>query len=373
MKNLILVLYGVFILCVVLFSYLFVDANLFYMKALFTGFSIENRTIASLGYIALISVFFAFYLYFLKVSKKRGKTYFYIVIAISSLLLLSYPAMLSYDIFNYLITSKVIYLYHENPYLVMPNEIIREPSLIFTRATNKYALYGPVWILLSAVPYFLGFKNFIVTLFLFKLFTTTFYVGTVYLIYKLSKGSLSNTIFFAINPLVLIEVFVSGHNDIAMMFLALLAFYLIRRNIYLSMFSFFLSICIKFATIFLLPIYFYVAWATHQKNKINWDTVWFWSVISMLAIFFLSPIREEMYPWYAVWFLPFVALLNRKTIKIIAAVFSVSLMLTYIPYMLLGTYDYPTPQARIALILLPLLILLGVITVLKLKKRKWDF
>lgn len=371
MKNILLILYFIFILSVDLFSYLFVDANLFYMKALFTGFSIENRTIVSIFYIAIIFIFFAFYLYFLKMSNKNGRKYFYTIITISSLLVFSYPAMLSYDIFNYLITSKVTYFYHENPYLVMPNEMTNESTLIFTRATNKFALYGPSWILLSAVPYFLGFKNFLLTLFLFKFFTSSFYFGTVFLIYKLSKASFSKTLFFALNPLVLIEVFVSGHNDIVMMFLALLAFYMIKKNKYISFTSFVLSVGIKFATIFLAPVYLYAAVSSYRKKKINWDKVWFWSAISMFIIFLLSPIREEMYPWYAVWFLPFVALLNKKLVQIAVSVFTLSLMLTYIPYMLLGTYDAPTPLIKISVIVGPL-VLFVIYAALFYKKYKWD-
>ena len=38
----------------------------------------------------------------------------------------------------------------------MPIEIPNEPYLAFTRAANKTALYGPVWILLTAIPHLLG-------------------------------------------------------------------------------------------------------------------------------------------------------------------------------------------------------------------------
>ena len=143
-------------------------------------------------------------------------------------MLLSYPAILSYDIFNYIGTSKVLFIYHENPYLQMPIEFIGDPILMFTRAANKVALYGPLWVFLSGIPYAISFGNYFVSVFVFKIFVSVFYVGIVYLIRKLTNSYFS-ILLFAANPLVIIETFVSGHNDVVMMFFALLAFYLLKK------------------------------------------------------------------------------------------------------------------------------------------------
>lgn len=274
-------------------------------------------------------------------------------------LIFSYPAVLSYDIFNYMSTAKVTYFYHENPYLIMPIEFPGDPMLLYTRAANKVALYGPTWISLTAAPFYLGVGNFIVQMFLFKVLVGAFYLGTCLLIYKLSK-SLKNVLFFAVNPLVLIETFVSGHNDLVMMFFVLLGFFLIKKNrLFVSTVSFSLSIFVKFASVVLLPVFMYVWWVHVRKKEMPWDKIWLTSAACMFAIFILSAFREEIYPWYAVWFMPFVALLEgHKIMKALVIALSFGLLLYYIPYMLLGTYSYPTPILKTLFVACPIAIYL---------------
>jgi len=67
----------------------------------------------------------------------------------------------------------------------------------------------------------------------------------------------------------------------------------------------------------------------------------------MMVIFFLSAFREEIYPWYAIWFLGFVSLVPRKKLLLLISItFSFSLLLRYIPYIWFGTYFGPTPLLK---------------------------
>lgn len=363
MNKTVLIFYSLFLFLFTAFTYLFIDPNFMYLKHIFTGIALRYQLEVTSLYCMAVIVFFAFYLYFLRKIKdiKHLKA---ILLVTFFILIFSYPAILSYDIFNYAATAKVTYFYHENPYLVMPNEFIGDPVLLFTRATNKTALYGPMWIIFSSIPYVLGFGNYLVSLFLFKLLSALFYFGVVWIIYKLSHKSLSKTLFFALNPLVLIETFVSGHNDVVMVFLALYSLYLLReRRKALSGLFLALSILIKYATIFLLPVWMYIFYLNIKKKYVDWNSIYFYSLICMFSVFLLSPLREEMYPWYAIWFIPFAALVENKAIKALAAAFSFGLMLRYIPYMLLGTYTGPAPILRILLMLLPVLLFLPVVLV----------
>lgn len=359
MKKILFLVYILFLLCLTIFSYAFVDQNLLYLKNVYSGFVLHNRAITTTIYIVVIILFFLFYLLFLKLFSKKWLSInsMNLLMGISvAILFFSHSAMLSYDIFNYITTAKVTFFYHENPYIIMPIELTSEPYLLFTRATNKIALYGPVWIVLTSIPYILSFGNFILTLFNFKLFVLLFYFGTLFFIWKISKNALSVYI-FGLNPLVLIETMVSNHNDIVMMFLVLFAFFLaIKKRMFLAIMFFVLSIFIKYASLFLAPIFLYILIKSKRKEKIDWPFVFYQSFLIMLLPFLLSVFREEIYPWYGIWFFTFTSLIYyKKFIFYTSLVLSFSLLLRYIPYMFLGTYFGPAPVIKLLVTFVPLL------------------
>ena len=276
MNKLILFGYGVLCLLLVLFSYLFIDSGLSYLSFLYTGFVSQNRFITTVMFVFIMFLFFLLYvltLHLVKNEKIKRRKLFMLIGVCAGVLLFSYPAILSFDIFNYIATAKVAFFYHENPYVIMPIEFLGDPLLLFMHASNKIALYGPAWIGLSSIPHYLGFNNFLLILFSLKLFVALFYFGSIYFILKISK-SLTSVALFALNPLVLIETLVSSHNDIVMMFLALVAFYFLfqKKNFYALLFLT-SSIFIKYATVFLIPIFLYVIIQNHFNKKIQKEIV----------------------------------------------------------------------------------------------------
>lgn len=350
MNRLVIPSYILFVLLLVLFSYFFVDQNFFYLNRIYTGFAFSNRQIVTIIYSLSVLILFGFYGFFLK-----NKFYSKFLIGITCVVLLfSYSAMLSQDIFNYLTTAKVIFKYHENPYLIMPIEFAGDSNLLFTQAANKIALYGPFWIILSGLPYFLGFGNFLLSFFNFKLLAVLFYIGTLWIIKKLTKNNFS-VIIFAFNPLIIIEILIGGHNDIVMMFLALLSFFLLKRKkILLSCMFLFSSIFIKYSTIFLIPVFLLVLYKILKKRSVDWEKIYLVSWISMFIIFLLSALRVEIYPWYATWFLVFTPLIpQRKMLLTLSLVLSFGLLLRYIPFMLLGTHFGITPLVKSLVTFLP--------------------
>lgn len=345
--------YGLFLLTFTFFSYLFVDQNLIYMTSLYTAFATFNRELVTLVYLIFISLFFLFYFFFLR--RITRKILMNAVILSAVFLFFSYPAILSYDIFNYIFTAKILYLYHENPFIIMPVEFLGDPYLGFTHAANKVALYGPSWIGITSLPHLLGFNNFILTLFNFKLLVILFYFGIIYLVYKFTKN-IGSVAYFALSPLVLIETFVSGHNDVSMMFFALLSIYLLKKEkIILAIMFLIFSILIKYATIFLVPVFIYYLFLRIKKRKIDWEKIYVCSSILMFAIFILSPIREELYPWYGIWFLTFISITENKKLKVLGFTLSFGLMLRYIPYMYLGTHFGVTPLVKIIVTYVPII------------------
>lgn len=346
--------YIIFLVFIVLFSYSFVDQNLGYLKPLYTGFYTSHRFITTLIFLFIVIIYFVFYAIFLRRIKKGMLNSKQIIFLTAFILFFAYPAILSYDIFNYVMTSKVLFGYHENPYIFTPLQFTGDSFLEFTRATNKVALYGLFWILVSAVPYILGVGNFLLTLFGFKAIAAFFYLATSFLILKVTKNKLSVAV-FALNPLVIIESLVSAHNDVFMMFFALLSLYLLSKGQKIRAFIFlFLSAMVKYATIFLFPVFIYTLWKIIRGKVINLGTTYLLASISMFTIFFLSSIREEIYPWYGMWFLVFISTIpHRRVLLYVSIGFSIGLLLSYIPYMFSGNYFGLTPYIKNLLIFAP--------------------
>ncbi len=376
MKKITMSLYVIFLFLFTIFSYAFVDPNLFYLRSLYSDFAFSNRLLTSVFYTFSIIVFFIFYGLFIWLGVKKRLHLKDVLILMSitiGILFFSYPAMLSYDIFNYIATSKVLFFYHENPYVVMPIEFVGDPLLRFTHAANKIALYGPVWIMLTGIPYFVGHGNFIINLFALKLLSLAFYLGTIFLVWKVSRNIIS-VILFALNPLIVVETLVSGHNDIVMISIILLAFFLLmRKKIFLGILFFILSIFIKYTTVLLAPIIIFMLWKIIRKKEINYEKIFYLSSLLMYIGFLLSPIREEIYPWYAIWFLPFVFLIPMRNVSLyISIVFSFSLMFRYVAFILLGFYTDPTPLIKSIVTFVPVCLVLFYFLVKKLWVKNYS-
>lgn len=353
------IIFGYFFIALLfsIFSYAFVDQNLFYYHQLYTGVAFQERGVITSIYIFFVVILFIFYFFSLRffVHKNDKKQFIVLIGGLWLIFLFAYPAMLSYDIFNYVTTAKVLFFYHENPYIIMPIAFLGDPYLAFIHAANKIALYAPLWIILTGIPHYIGVGNFFATIVSFKLTTTIFYFLMLVILWKLANKNVFPVVLFALNPLVLIETLMSGHNDIVMIFFALFSLFLLQQKRYaIAFICLIVSVLIKYATIFLLPVFLVIFVQSIRKKKIDWEKMFFVSALSMFIIFLLSPIREEMYPWYAIWFLPFVFLIpERKALVSFTIAFSFGLMLRYIPYMYLGTYFGMTPIIRILVTIMP--------------------
>jgi hypothetical protein len=251
----------------------------------------------------------------------------------------------------------------------MPIEIPNDPNLAFTRAANKLALYGPVWITLTALPHYVGAGNIWRTIVAFKLMNAAAYLGFSYFIYRVTK-KLTNVLFFALNPLVLIEVLMNGHNDIYMIFLALGGLLLWQKervgNKLCGLLLFVASWFIKGATLIVTPVFFF--------RKLTLERALVWTYWLLAVVFFVvAPLREELYPWYAVWLIMTAALLPVKSHRHLfwfTIVLSFALELRNLPYMWMGYYGGPGPILRLVLTVIPMALYVGYIGFSYLKKKR---
>jgi len=335
-----------------------------------------QRPLSTLIFIIIASLLFIFYCFFLYLAKKgrlKLKNLIILTILTAVILVFSYNAF-SYDMFNYIFDARIVSHYQLNPYFHKPSDFASDPMLNFMRWTHRYYPYGPSWLILTVPLTFIGMGYFLPTFFLFKILMALSFLGSCYLIYKISakifpENELLNVIFFAFNPLILIESLVSAHNDIPMIFFILLSIYLfLQKKKVLSWVSNLFSIGVKFSTGALFPLFILIEFFDRTGRKINWEKFFIASVILSLATALFASLRTTFQPWYLVFPLSMVAFVPKKLYVVIpslvASIFATSI---YLPYVLMTDYakDYPQIIQNIELAGLFTVSFLAILFVLK--------
>lgn len=318
----------------------------------FQGVGYFNRPLSTELYIGIIVMLFLSYILLFRLAKQnvlQRKTIWMLIFFASGLLLFSYNAF-SYDLFNYIFDAKIITHYNENPYLKKALDFPADPMLSFMRWTHRVYPYGPTWLVFTVPLSFLGLNYFVVTFFLFKAAIISSFIGTSYYIEKIAEKIVSHTgktalVFFALNPLVIIESLVSAHNDVVMLFFAMFSLWLLLQSrVVLSSLLLLFSIGIKFATGLLVPVYLYLFVRQRSGKSIDFEKVSLVLFGVMVLAMILATVRTNFQPWYFLYALPFAALLIRKTYVVIGAMlFSFGALFQYVPFLFLGNYDPPVP------------------------------
>ena len=195
-----------------------------------------------------------------KADLKTRKKIFSIIILFAVLFrltLLFSPPTLSEDINRYLWDGKMA-VNGINPYRFPPEaeELTKFRDDIHKDINHKYLVtcYPP----LSQFIFHLAVKiNY--SFYSLKLFLILFDLLTIFVIYKIlimKDQDISNTLIYAWNPLVLIEISGSGHHDSIFVFFLILSLYLFLLNrSKMSLFSLALSFLSKLTAIVMLPLY----------------------------------------------------------------------------------------------------------------------
>lgn len=308
-----------------------------------------NRPLSAVLFLALVFLFFTLYffvLYAVYKNKIKRKYIWMILLAVTFLLTFSYNAF-SYDLFNYLFDAKIVTYYHQNPYMHKALDFPNDPMLSFMHWIHRTYPYGPVWLVLTVPLSFVGFGYFVPTLFLFKALTAISFLGTAFFIEKIgkiisSKYALFTTVFFALNPLALTESVISAHNDIVMIFFAMSGLYfLLNKQFFKAFLLLLLSIGLKFATVFLLPVFIWIMFFAQKKKSISWETVFLTAIILMLFATLAATIRTTFQPWYLLYILPFIALLSHKFgFLVFGSLLSLYGLLFYAPFLCFGDWHH---------------------------------
>ncbi|MBI4973522.1 hypothetical protein HZC27_02860 [Candidatus Roizmanbacteria bacterium] len=319
-------IYSIIIIVLGLYSFVLVDPNItFVQNRLWVSF----RDIAvQIGYyqretswyifLSLVVLLFAFHLYFVK--KYREISVKKIAFILGAILLISYP-FLSHDFFNYMFDAKILTYYHQNPYLQRALDYPADQWTRFMHWTHRTYPYGPVFLLLSLIPSFLGFGKFTLSFLLFKAFFILCYGTSVYLLNKLNKKW---AIMFATHPLIIIEGLVSSHNDIVALALGIIGIYFVFKKKRVGGILFFLfSAGIKYITVPLIFLF-------HKRGYI---------IAFLFQLFILAYLsfKMEVQPWYFLALFAFLPFYD----EVISSmnIFFFGLLMSYYPYIRLGGWD----------------------------------
>lgn len=337
-----------------LYSYTQVDLSLTLSRASFFQ-TIEksfqyvgwfNRSLSSLLFVLVFAFLFSLFtwtLWMVKNNKIPQKTIWLTITLVTIVLFFTYNAF-SYDLFNYIFDAKIVTHYYQNPYFHKALDFTGDPMLSFMHWTHRTYPYGPLWLVITVPLSFVGRNIFIITFFLFKALMAVSYFLTAKYIYKIAKildfkNPMGAVIFFALNPLVITESLISAHNDIVMMFLAILSFYyLVREKRIVSLLFLITSIAVKYATVFLLPFYLYFFFR-HNKKSTQIKFALYTSLLMVLPVFFAA-FRTTFQPWYLLYILVFASFGIRKSYIVIPCmIVSAFGILNYLPFIYFGVYQ----------------------------------
>ncbi|MCL5969956.1 MAG: hypothetical protein M1450_00430 [Patescibacteria group bacterium] len=257
--------------------------------------------------------------------------------------------------------AKIITTYNKNPYEFKALDFPQDPMLGFMHWTHRTYPYGPTWLFLTVPLSYLGFKYLLLTFYLFKGLSIISFLGTAFFIGKIiekinPKNTILALVVFAFNPLIIIESLVSAHNDITMIALITGSIYLLLDMKYIrSILLFIISIGVKFANIFLVPVFLTIMYFLKKKKNINWDIVFLLMLVMMIVPVIFASFRTNFQPWYLLFVLPFAAFLPKKNYVLIPSIiFSFFALSQYIPFLYLGNWDSPVPTILFWLTLAPI-------------------
>jgi len=140
----------------------------------------------------------------------------------------------SKDVFFYMGNGRAIDKYNVNPYTTSVSEIedLDTTDVLLKTVGNQKEykfVYGPVFLTICGLLNRISFSSVALFLYEFKILNFIMYLATTFLIYKLTSRK-KLAVCFAFNPLVLLEVLVNVHNDIFVVFFALLGIWFIKEG-----------------------------------------------------------------------------------------------------------------------------------------------
>ncbi len=239
------------------------------------GFTVAQNDFAEI--ISYYSLFFIFYLFVVKKSSAKNnafcfKYYIGLAIVLRMLLVFTMPN-LSNDVYRFIWDGRLL-VQGFNPFDHLPIYYLENETgakgityELFEAygSKNFHTVYPPVAQTQFGSACWLFPQSVYWSAVIMKCWLFAFEVGSIFLIIKLLKHFSQpkvNALWYALNPLIIIEITGNLHFEGAMIFFLLFAMWLlVKKKLDWSAVAFALSICSKLLTLIFLPFFIYqVGW-----------------------------------------------------------------------------------------------------------------
>jgi hypothetical protein len=188
------------------------------------------------------------------------------------------------DLFRYVLRGRIWAVYGASPMVVPPNAFPQDPYLAFAGEFGEWVSgYGPLWEIIVQGPLRLGATDMAPGSVSLKLVVLISYLICAILIGWFARpdpaaaarrypstnsdGSLTALMFFAWNPLILIQVSGNGHNDMVFMALMVLGIVLWQRQLWwAAALALILATLAKISALLMLPLFAVVL----LRNEPTW-------------------------------------------------------------------------------------------------------
>ena len=168
------------------------------------------------------------------------------------------PGLFSDDVYLYNLYGRTIHVYGANPLLQPPSSFAGDAHLPWVHWKETRSAYGPVWLILSAALSRFGVDSLSAVVIAYRVAAAALHLATAALLWSTLRASrprtaAADTLFYAWNPLVLLEVVGNAHNDVLVaLFVVLLVTAAMRHSWSAAAFFAACAVMVKPYTVILL-------------------------------------------------------------------------------------------------------------------------
>ena len=251
----------------------YVDSNIFYGLI---NKPIDKQYPIFLMVTIILTILFLLMCKFRKRVFKSTKSLIQFIIIIGAIYAIMIPTS-SCDIYSYIASGRIQTKYHENPYYTSTLDIMNknpEDKIMYNVARcwwNEKSIYGPYWMLITNLYSVFSGNSIFAAIYVYKLIAFLIFILSVFLIKKITNNDLY-VMLFGLNPYILYQFLVNGHNDFYVIFLVLLAIYLfkVKNKKELSVACLAIATSIKYYPVLFMPflLFYFIKDEKNIKDKI---------------------------------------------------------------------------------------------------------